>query len=80
MEKNTLTSYFDTYKKAKYRLIVNSNLAYYFVTTSRSEDECIQILKEMVTSTQTVNSRSYTITKTTNGETTTIYKGSIKGL
>lgn len=80
MEKNTLTSYFGSYKKAKYRLIVNSNLAYYFVTTSRSEDECIEILKEMVNSTQSVNSRCYSITKTINGETTTIYKGSIKGL
>jgi competence transcription factor ComK len=80
MEKYTLTAYFDTYKKAKYRLIVNSYSVYFFVTTSRSENECIEILKEIVTSTQTLNSRSYTITKTTNGETTTIYKGSIKGL
>lgn len=80
MEKYILTAYFDTYKKAKYRLIVNSCLVYFFVTTSRSENECIEILKEIVNATPIVSTKSYSITKTVDGVTTTIYKGSVRGI
>lgn len=80
MEKYTLTAYFDTYKKAKYRLIVNGNLSYFFVTTSRNETECIDILIEMVKSKQNFAWKGYLITKTTDEGTTTIYKGSVRGI
>mgnify|MGYP003658467649 CR=1 FL=1 len=80
MEKHTLTAYFDTYKKAKYRLIINGNLSYFFVTTSRNENECIDILIEIVKSKQNFAWKGYLITKTTDEGTTTIYKGSVKSI
>lgn len=66
--------------KSKYRLYINGQLSYFFVTTTRGEKECIEILKGIANDHQNVSSKAYYITKTTGGITAIIYKGRIAGL
>lgn len=66
------------YPKAKYVLeILNSNY-YFFVTTSRSQEECIELMKEKSKNYRTKTTRSYKIYKIVDKKKEVIFKGSIK--
>ena len=71
---------FGKYKKAKYKLYVNGEVQYCFVTTIRTEEDCVDILKEMVSGSMSKHSKSFSITKTVDGSSTTLLIGSIKGI
>jgi len=71
---------FGKYKKAKYKLYVNNQVAYSFVTTLRSEEECVDLLKKMAINAVSKYTKSFSITKTIEGDTTTLYIGSVKGM
>lgn len=71
---------FGKYPKAKYELIINKYKEYSFVTTCRSEEDCIQILQEIVDSKYTVSKKYYKITKKTNEGTKVLKTGSLPGL
>lgn len=58
----------DKFQKAKYQLIINSDLVYSFVTTSRSEKECFEILKDKLTFYKGLNKKRWKIKKILNGE------------
>ena len=71
---------FGKYQKAKYRLYVNNEIAYSFVTTIRSEEECVDLLKKMATNTVSRYTKSFSIKKTVDGNTITLFIGSVKGI
>jgi hypothetical protein len=71
---------FGKYKKAKYKLYVNGEVQYCFVTTIRAEEDCVDILKEMVSGSVRKYTKSFSITKTVDGNATTLFIGSIKGI
>ena len=58
----------DKYPKAKYQLMINSDLVYSFVTTSRSEKECFEILRDKLTFYKGLNRKSWKIKKISTGE------------
>tara|TARA_R110000868_G_scaffold36279_7_gene128946 strand:- start:1285 stop:1533 length:249 start_codon:yes stop_codon:yes gene_type:complete len=70
---------YDTFPKTKYLLYVNNVIAYSFVTTSKSEDDAIEILKELVKNYTRRNTMAYKIKKIEDNVEIIIYKGSIKG-
>jgi hypothetical protein len=71
---------FDKYKKCKYKLFINKELAYFFVTTLHGEEECIEILKEKAKLSPGRYNKYFLITKTIDGKTTLLHKGTIKRL
>lgn len=66
--------YFNRYKKAKYELRVDNNVIYSFVTTAKSEEECIEILREKAKCHFTCYSRGFKICKIVGKEKEVIYK------
>jgi len=70
---------YDTFPKTKYLLYVNNVAAYSFVTTSKSENDAIEILKELVKNYSRRNTMAYKIKKIDDNKEILLYKGSIKG-
>jgi hypothetical protein len=66
---------YNKYKKAKYSLYLRSDLYYSFVTTCRSEEECINILIDMATSTVRLDKKRFVITKKTDEESKVLFTG-----
>jgi hypothetical protein len=69
---------FNKFPKTKYTILLNSEIYYQFVTTSRSEEECIGILKKMTDGFVYAQKVSYTVFATTNGVKRVLYKGRTK--
>lgn len=69
---------FGKYKKAKYKLYINNEVAYSFVTTIRDEENCINVLREMAENYISKYTKKFSITKTTDEGSKTIFTGSIK--
>ena len=69
---------FNKYPKTKYTVFVNNGVHYEFVTTSKPEDECINILKEITDSLMYTNKVNYIVYAKTNGEKRILYKGRTK--
>lgn len=67
----------DKYPKAKYELIINQQLYYSFVTTGKSEEQCIEILKEKSKNFAARQRRKYKIIKKQEDKKEIIYAGSI---
>lgn len=67
-------------KKAKYELRFGAYLSYFFVTTTRTESDCISILTEMAHNRPSKESKAFRIIKIKNGENKVIAKGTVKGL
>ena len=68
---------FGTKPKARYSLYINNEERYFFVTTWRQEQECVEImLEKMKTKTIAVRQPFY-ISKKENGEKIVLYKGSL---
>lgn len=67
-------------KKAKYKLLYGNKPSYIFVTTTKNEVECIDILKGKAESYKTNSVRSYKIVKIVNGNEFVIYKGKVDSL
>ena len=67
-------------KKAKYKLVYGSKTSYSFVTTTKNENECINILRDKAESYKTICARCYKIVKVVNGEEYIIYKGRVDSL
>ena len=69
---------YNKFPKTKYSLYLDGKIYYEFTTTSRGENECISILKEMTSPLVYVNKKTYTIFSTVNGEKRLIFKGRTK--
>ena len=54
---------FGKFKKAKYQLVIDTKVVYFFVTTIHSEEECIEKLKEEAKFHRTSMKRYYSINK-----------------
>jgi hypothetical protein len=67
-------------KKAKYELRFGTYLSYFFVTTTRTEADCINILTEMAHNRPSKESKAFRIIKIKNGESKVIAKGTVKGI
>jgi len=65
---------FNKYKKARYEIRVDNNIIYWFVTTTRSQEESIEILSERAKSHLTCNSRGFKIYKIVGKSKEVIYK------
>ena len=65
-------------KKAKYELYINKHLVYFFVTTTKTEADCIEILKEMAHNKPALVSRPFSIIKVKDGERKELFRGTIK--
>jgi transcription initiation factor TFIIIB Brf1 subunit/transcription initiation factor TFIIB len=71
---------FGRYKKAKYKLYINKEVQYSFVTTIRSEEDCVEVLKEMAQRSISRSTKSFSITKTVDENTITLFRGLVKGI
>lgn len=69
---------FGKLEKAKYTLVIDRMTTYFFVTTIRPEDYCVEVLKNMALNGSKKKTRNYIIKKTVNGVTTVLYKGTVK--
>jgi hypothetical protein len=69
---------FNRYPKTKYSVFLNCTVHYEFTTTSRPEEECLKILKEITDSLVYANKLTYTVFAKTNGEKRILYKGRTK--
>lgn len=69
---------FNKYPKTKYSVYVNRSTYYQFVTTSKSEEECIKILKEITDNLIYGQKITYEVYASRNGEKRTLYKGRTK--
>lgn len=69
---------FNKYPKTKYSVFLHNAIHYEFTTTSRPEEECLKILKEITDPLVYANKLSYTVFATTNGEKRVLYKGRTK--
>ncbi len=67
------------YPKCKYTLYVTSCVPYSMVTTARSEQECINILRSKTEYYRAKDRKTYKITKKINGEEILLEKGFIAG-
>jgi hypothetical protein len=67
----------DLYPKSKYRLYINSYLFYTMVTTSKSEEECIELLFHKVKDRNSIVNIYYKITKVNNNKDEVLKKGKI---
>lgn len=56
---------FGRYPKAKYILMLDGEQRYYFITTLRSEEDCVKALKEKIKDLYYINTKSYKIIKKT---------------
>jgi len=65
-------------KKAKYQLTINNSIQYSFVTISKDEEECVEILKEKAENKVYKQSTCYFIKKIQDGVDYLLYKGTIK--
>lgn len=64
---------FGTFPKAKYNLYINRKLIYFFVTTTKPEEDCIPILRKMAK--EHMSKLKYVkITKIIDGKETIIFK------
>jgi hypothetical protein len=54
------------YEKSKYEIFSNSELIYKYVTTSRSPEECVQLLSDKAKTIYSCITRGYKIYRTTN--------------
>ena len=70
---------FGSFEKAKYRAYgYGDRLLYFFTTTCRNEEDCINKLIEVMRETRSYNKFPFTIlTKTVNGVETTLFNGFI---
>jgi len=67
-------------QKVKYQLLKGRSSMYSFVTTSREEKECIEILKEKSQMYRESYPRWFTAVKIQNGETDTLERWRLNGL
>ena len=67
----------DIFPKAKYRLYINNQQRYYFVTTRYSEDECIELIKDRIKDYSYTERSYYKITKVKDGREINIKTGKI---
>lgn len=65
-------------KKAKYELTINNSIQYSFVTISKDEEECVEILKGKAENKVYKQITSYSIKKIQDGVDYLLYKGTIK--
>ena len=70
---------FGRFKKCKYRLYINGNLSYTFVTTIRDEKNCIEILLSKAKNSGS-NYRDYKIVKINDEGEFTLSKGKLINL
>jgi hypothetical protein len=71
---------FGKYKKAKYQLVIDTKVVYFFVTTIHSEEECIEILKEEAKFHRTSMKRYYSINKKEDTSNRTLFMGKLEPL
>lgn len=69
---------FNKFPKTKYVLYINNSPYYQFVTTSKSEEECINILKEMVDNISYATRAGYKVFSIVNGIKNELFKGKTK--
>ena len=67
----------DIFPKAKYRLYINNQQRYYFVTTRYSEDKCIELMQERIKDYSYAERSYYKITKVKDGREINIKTGKI---
>ena len=77
---NELTVGMTSDKKARYELRFGEYLAYFFITTTRPEPDCVKILIEMAHNRPTKQTKGFKIIKIKNGEKKILFRGSVKGL
>ena len=66
---------FGKFPKAKYTLYIANENRYFFVTTSKSEEEAIEIMKEKANLYKLRTKRSFYVKKKEGDKKTIIYKG-----
>lgn len=79
LDPQDLTVGMNSDKKAKYELRFGKYIAYFFVTTTRTEADCVNILIEMAHNRPQKNSKGFSIVKIKNGKEDVLFKGVIKG-
>lgn len=71
-------SKFNKFPKTKYYIHLNCCTYYQFITTSKSENECIDILKKITDDLVYARKLNFIVYAITNGEKRILYKGKTK--
>lgn len=69
---------FNKFPKTKYTIYLNCTIFYEFTTTSRSEEECIEIMKKMISPLVYVNKKSYSAYAVSEGNKKLLFRGRTK--
>lgn len=67
---------FNTKPRARYSLYINNKERYFFITTWRREEECLEIMLEKMKEKMTRVRQPFYVCKKENGERKILYKGS----
>ena len=67
-------------KRTRYELRFGNYLGYFFVTTTRSEENCVELLIKMAHDRPAKKRKYFKIIKIKDGDKKVLFKGSIKGL
>lgn len=77
---NTDKYRFGRFEKCKYKLLINNEPVYSFVTTIRDEQNCIELMLDKAKNYNSLNYRSYKIIKINNEGERILGKGKLSNL
>lgn len=69
---------YNKFPKTKYSIMVDGKPFYEFTTTSKGEEECVEIMKEMISPLVYVNKKTYTAYSISEGNKKLLFKGRTK--